>query len=72
MVTYVYYVLIFFRNESHIFQAVEENTAVLRRDTLGTTWDGRLELSGHSCLVAPPPSGCSERLWELMKCLFEP
>lgn len=47
--TYVYRIIsgdlcllctIFLRNESRVFQAVEENIVVLGHDTLGTTWSG--------------------------------
>ena len=55
MVTYVYYVPIFFRNEDQVFQAVEENIVVLRHDTLGITWNGKLEFSVHSSLLAQLP-----------------
>ena len=38
MVTYVY-VPVFLRNESQVFQEVEENIVILRYDTLGTKWN---------------------------------
>ena len=63
--TYIYYVPVFFRNEGQVFQAVEENIVVLTHDTVGTTWDGRLEFSVHSSLLALPLLSWLECLWEL-------
>lgn len=62
MVTYVCYVLVFFRNEGLVSQAVEENIVVLRHDTFGITWNGGLEFSVYSSLLALPPSSWSECL----------
>lgn len=31
---------VFLRNESRVFQAVEESIVILSYDTLGTTWSG--------------------------------
>ena len=53
MVTYVY-VPVFLRNESQVFQEVEENIVVLRYDTLGTKWNRfSSELLSRVCFLTP-------------------